>query len=304
MGTTSGRSIIIDSHQPNQDNILDSSSIHLSAYTYPCHVLNTYKRETSEKTRKSGKTMTTTTMNQKDKMDKMVKMGEVYKKDTKGSWRHRVWTALYTDNERAFGECFPDAGMVKRASRDIWRPRKPPRERKLIDVLTSLRPHINGGKGALKCLTWLLETYPRVYSVEDMRWLIRRGERNGLCGGMVEVLRSNVRRRENQHIVWAALRTDDVGMFSECFPDVGAVERASGDIWKPRQPPSEKELIEVLTSLRPHINGGKGALKCLTWLLETYPRVYDTGVLKRLRERLESEGGCEEMVALLKGVLL
>ena len=193
MRTTRGRSIIIDSHQPNQDNNLDSSSIHLSAYTYPCHVLNTYKRETSEKTRKSGKTMTTTTKNQKDKMGKMVKMGEVYKKDTKGSWRHRVWTALYTDNERAFGECFPDAGMVKRASRDIW---------------------------------------------------------------------------------------------------------------KPRQPPSERELIEVLTSLRPHINGGKGALKCLTWLLETYPRVYDTGVLKRLRERVESEGGSEEMVALLKGVLL
>ena len=91
-------------------------------------------------------------------------------------WRGQVWNALRTDNVTTFSSLFPDAQRVRDASYDIWRPREPPTNRPLLDVVASIRPHINHGQPALHCLRWLMETYPNVYTVEDIQWVITRNE--------------------------------------------------------------------------------------------------------------------------------
>ena len=91
-------------------------------------------------------------------------------------WRGQVWNALRTDNVTMFSSLFPDEQRVRDASYDIWAPREPPTNRPLLDVVASIRPHIHDGQPALRCLRWLMETYPNVYDVADIQWVITRNE--------------------------------------------------------------------------------------------------------------------------------
>ena len=43
-------------------------------------------------------------------------------------------------------------------------------------VVASIRPHINNGQPAMQCLTWLLNTYPEVYTAQDIQWVINRND--------------------------------------------------------------------------------------------------------------------------------
>ena len=91
-------------------------------------------------------------------------------------WRMNLWKALETDDAEQFSLLFLDAQDVRRASRDIWKPREPARDKPLLDVVASVRDHINSGRPAIRCLRWLLETYPTpsVYSVRDIQYVINR----------------------------------------------------------------------------------------------------------------------------------
>ena len=90
-------------------------------------------------------------------------------------WRIAVWNALKDDNVASFSALFPNAQCVRDASVDIWNHEN---HRKigtpLLDVIASIRTHINNAQPAMKCLTWLLKTYPKVYSQQDIQWVIER----------------------------------------------------------------------------------------------------------------------------------
>lgn len=97
--------------------------------------------------------------------------------NTTSQWRHRLWQSLLTDDVARFRALLPDAQTVQNASRDIWKPREPPRKKPLLDVVTSIRGYINGGQPTIRCLEWLLLTYhPTVYTTKDIQWLIRRND--------------------------------------------------------------------------------------------------------------------------------
>jgi len=92
-------------------------------------------------------------------------------------WRINVWAALGDDNVASFSALFPNAQRVRDASVDIWNPEN---HRKigtpLLDVVASIRPHINNAQPAMQCLTWLLNTYPEVYTTQDIQWVINRND--------------------------------------------------------------------------------------------------------------------------------
>jgi len=92
------------------------------------------------------------------------------------AWRMQVWKALKTDDAELFGLLFPDAQDVRRASRDMWKPREPARDKPLIDVVASVRNHINSRRPAIQCLRWLLAAHPTpsVYTARDISYVINR----------------------------------------------------------------------------------------------------------------------------------
>ena len=90
------------------------------------------------------------------------------------TWRMQVWKALRTDDAEQFGLLFPHAQDVRRASQDIWKPREPARDRPLLDVVASVRDHINSSRPVIQCLRWLLAAQPSVYTAGEIQYVINR----------------------------------------------------------------------------------------------------------------------------------
>ena len=95
--------------------------------------------------------------------------------------RNQVWQALRTDNASAFQHLFPTQQTVHDAATQMWNPVHN-RVRPLIDVVASIRPHINDGQPALTCLQWLMATHGDAYSREDILWVIQRNEQSDMEG--------------------------------------------------------------------------------------------------------------------------
>jgi hypothetical protein len=98
-----------------------------------------------------------------------------------------------------------------------------------------------------------------------------------------------------RHRLWQSLQTDDVARFRALLPDAHTVQNASRDIWKLREPPRKKPLLDVVASIRGYINDGQPAIRCLEWLLLTYhPSVYTTKDIQWLIRRNENKMQNEE----------
>ena len=89
-----------------------------------------------------------------------------------------MWQALRGDDVDSCSALFPNAQRVTNASVDIWNPEN---LRKigtpLLDVVASIRTHINNAQPAMQCLTWLLKNYPEAYTTQDIQWVIHRNQR-------------------------------------------------------------------------------------------------------------------------------
>ena len=101
--------------------------------------------------------------------------------DHSGDLRKRFWECLRRDDAQTLKHIFPTKDAIRSNSKDIWNPSNTKKRNKisdgcdLLDVISSIRTHINGGRPAIKCLMWLMQM--NAFTFEELEWVIQRNIR-------------------------------------------------------------------------------------------------------------------------------
>ena len=113
--------------------------------------------------------------------------------DENRNWRMKFWEAMKSDDDETLKELFPTNESIRNKAKDIWSPYNEKRRNlettcgcDLLDVVSSIRAHINGRKPALKCLNWLMSK--KEFSDEEIQWIIKRNK--------VEIERNETKRED------------------------------------------------------------------------------------------------------------
>ena len=93
--------------------------------------------------------------------------------------RRGVWEALMHDDPETIALHLTSRALVETSAKGLWNPSKATGKRNtsILDVMALQRTGVNGNLGqALRCLRWLLDTFPEVYNAKDIEWAIRKAK--------------------------------------------------------------------------------------------------------------------------------
>lgn len=93
--------------------------------------------------------------------------------------RRGVWEALMHDDSKTIALHLTNRALVETSAIGLWNPSKTAGKRNtsILDVIALQKTGVNGNLGQpLRCLRWLLSTYPEVYNAKDIEWVIGKAK--------------------------------------------------------------------------------------------------------------------------------